>query len=69
MVNIKKDIAKFLQENMIPVNIEPKKDIMEQTKVKVSDILLGKSNDSKLDKMSDIFPQTNKNNNSNDFLS
>ena len=69
MVNIKKDIAKFLQENMIPVNIEPKKDIMEQSKVKVSDILLGKSNDSKLDKMSDIFPKTNKNNNSNDFLS
>ena len=57
-MDIKKDISRFLAENNIPVNLVPKKDVMDKTEVRASDILLGKANDKQLNNMSDIFPRS-----------
>ena len=32
-MDIKKDISRFLAENNVPVNLVPKKDIMDKTEV------------------------------------
>ena len=56
MLNI--DVAKFLQENNIPISVSSN-DVLGNKEVKVNDILTGKTPDQKVDNMSDVFPRTN----------
>ena len=68
VMDIKKDISRFLAENNIPVNLMPKKDVMDKTEVKASDILLGKTNDKQLNNMSSIFPRSTSDSSTKDLF-
>ena len=67
-MDIKKDISRFLAENNIPVNLVPKKDVMDKTEVRASDVLLGKTNDKQLNNMSDIFPRSTSDSSTKDLF-
>lgn len=67
-MDIKKDISRFLAENNVHVNLVPKKDIMDKTEVRASDILLGKTNDKQLNNMSDIFPRSTSDSSTKDLF-
>ena len=67
-MDISKDISSYLQDINMPVKFEKKKDVLDKTEVKVSDILSGHKEDKKLAITSDIFPFTNNDNgNNNDY--
>lgn len=58
--------ANFFQKNGLEIDVTKPKDVLGKETVKVKDIMNNK--DTKIDKMSDIFPQTDKTDD-NDLLS
>lgn len=58
--------ANFYQKNGLEIEVTKPKDVLGQETVKAKDILHNK--DAKIDRMSDIFPQSEQTND-NDFLS
>ena len=57
-----KNKAGFLAKNNIPYDVKKPKDVLGKDTVQIRDVMNGKKEDSKIDKMSDIFPQSNQQN-------
>ena len=69
MDDIKSNKANFLAKHGFKVDVQKSKDVLGKESISVRDVLNGKRDDKKIDKMSDIFPQTNSEQNPDDLLS
>ena len=66
MENISHNKANYLKKMGFSLDVKKSKDVLGKDEVRAADIL-NKKGDSRINKMSDVFPQSNQNN--NDILS